>query len=199
MRRTAVPALLAALLLVGAACSDSGEPQAEPSRATSDATPTSSPDPTEPTEPTEPPESTVAPATGPELRMPLSSVRAPEGWKVDDQMVRTLMSASSRLRSVGLGEINAFGSQATLDEQVKIRNKATIYQLIPKRMPDVELDGVPFYHLSGKIQPLNWTEEYGTIVEDRIVTLIFQFSPPGTPAGRDRIVDQVLATFQWND
>ena len=198
--RTAVPALLVAVLALGTACGGSDEPESQPTDE-----PTSSPTsettaPTdEPTDPTET-EGSVAPATGPVLKMPLSSINAPQGWKVLDQLVEFQKDAGDDDTSslITLSEIDAFRGYAPPEELVKAWFKTSPYPLKPKVQPNVVIDDVEFYHLAGDVMKLDYLEEFGAVVQDKIVTVVFHFSPEVAPPERQEIIDSVIETFEFN-
>ncbi len=201
MRHLAASTAVLVVIALAGACSAGDDPGTGPA-------PTSAPTSGSPSEtgpgspgPTATGGTGVAPATGPVLRMPHSSVRIPSGWRTESQLVPTQRDASDQdtVSIMKLGEINAFGRTFGADAaaETALRVIKRIYPLQPKRLPNVEVDGTEMYHLSGRIQPLNWLEEYGAVVDDRIVTLTFQFSPEVSAGERREIADSVLATFRW--
>lgn len=200
MRSLAASSAALAVLLLGSACSGSDDPGGSPapSSASPTGSDTESPEPTDSTEPTG---SAEPAATGATLELPHSRVRIPADWKRMSRLVRTQQDAEDpgSASLLSLAEIDAFGSANSAEELVKsvLRVTKGTYPLTPRRLPNVVVDGVEMYHLSGKIQPLRWLEEYGAIVSDRIVTLGFEFSPDVSPAERQHVVDSVLATFEW--
>ena len=182
------------MLALGTACSGSDDPGAAPSPAvTSSATKSASADPTESAT------TSVEVATGPMLDMPLSSVRIPDDWRVMDPLVSTQQDAADddTASTISLGEIDAFGGTPSADELARNALKTNPYPLDPEVRPAVELDGVEFYHLAGKVQKLDHLEDFGAVVDDMIVNLTFHFSPEISPAERQEIVDSVVATFRW--
>ena len=203
MRSLAASSAALAVLLLGSACSGSDDPGGSPSPSSASPTgsDTASPEPTDSTEPTGSADPSVDAATGATLELPHSRVRIPADWKRMSRLVRTQQDAKDpdSASLLSLAEINAFGSTNSADELVKsvLRVTRGTYPLTPKRLPNVVVDGVEMYHLSGKIQPLRWLEEYGAIFSDRIVTLGFEFSPDVSPAERQQVVASVLATFEW--
>ncbi len=207
MRSLAASSAALAVLLLGSACSGSDDPGGSPSPSSASPTgsDTASPEPTDSTGPTGSADPSAGPATDPAtgatLELPHSRVRIPSDWKRMSRLVRTQQDAKDpgSASLLSLAEINAFGSTNSADELVKsvLRVTRGTYPLTPKRLPNVVVDGVEMYHLSGKIQPLRWLEEYGAIFSDRIVTLGFEFSPDVSPAERQQVVASVLATFEW--
>jgi hypothetical protein len=193
--RIAVPALLAVLLAAGTACGGSDDPGATPSAS---ASPTESSQSTSP-DPSESATSSVEAASGPVLDMPLSSVRIPDGWRVMDPLVSTQQDGADddTASTISLGEIDAFGGNPSPDELARNVLKTNPFPMDPEVQPTVEIGGVEFYHLAGKVQKLDYLEDFGAVVDDMIVNLTFHFSPEVSPAERQEIVDSVVATFRW--
>lgn len=197
MPRIAVSALLAVLLSAGTACGGSDDPGATPSASVT--SPTESTSESTSPDPTESATTSVEPATGPALDMKLSSVRIPDGWRVMDSLVSTQQDGADNdtASTVSLGEIDAFGGTPSADELARNVLETNPFPMDPEVQPTVEIDGVEFYHLAGKVQKLDYLEDFGAVVDDRIVNLTFHFSPEISPAERQEIVDSVLATFAW--
>jgi hypothetical protein len=195
VRRFAAATALVAALALSAGCSGgSDDPVADPSGS---GTTTSAPNSTDPSAS----ESTtgVELASGITLTLAHSSVQAPEGWKRSPDIVGTMVGASDTEThsQMSLGEIDAFGQTPDPDALADTAIAAGPYPTKPKKQPTTELDGVEVYHLAGQVQPRNYLEEFGAVVDDRIVTLTFQFSPQYSPEQRQEIVDSVTATFGW--
>ncbi len=191
MRRTTIPALLVAAALVQG-CNGSDDP----------GTSTSPDSPTTSVSESGPPSTSPTPAdvaTGLRLTMPNSTLRAPEDWTQATDLTRYEDAADSPdgLSYVVLGEINAFGSQASADELAKNRIKANLYPKAPKVLPVTDLDGTAAYHVAGFVTSQQYIEEFGTIVRDRIVTVTFSFNNKVPKSERDEVVASVLPTFRW--
>ncbi|ABL80758.1 MULTISPECIES: hypothetical protein [unclassified Nocardioides] len=210
MRSSVPAAAVVAVLTLGTACSGgdpSGAAPPDPSPGGASSSAAGSPGATGPADPTDGPDSTasaaptVAPATGPQLSMPHARLRIPKGWFVGDQLVTTQKDGQDpgSTSLLSLGETPAFGSTAGPTElgRNSLKVSRRIYPMTPKQLPNAVLDGVEMYHLEGRAQPLNWQSEYGVIIDDRIIVLRFQLYARIPPAERQRIVDSVLATFEW--
>ena len=194
MPRTTVVPTLSAGRARGPGCRASGTgPQAAASPSRAGACASAGPATDDPTA------GAVAPATGVRLTMPRATVRAPRGWTRSPALVSDQTDAEDddTASAMTLAETQAFGSTAGADELADIARASNLDPMIPRKLPAVELDGVEVYHLAGKVQRLNYLEEFGAVVDDRIVTLSFQLSPEITPTERREIVDSVLATFRW--
>lgn len=198
MPRFAVPALLVAVLALGTACNGSDDPGATPSEPASSPTGAPSTEPTETTTETTTP--SIAPATGPVLEMPRASVRVPEGWEIQDQLVSAQAEAfdDDTASLITVAETEDFsGGQLTTEQMVDIWYQTSPYDLRPKEQPATELDGVEVYHLAGKTDRLSYLEEFGADRGGRVVALIFELSTELSPQEREEIVDSVVATFRW--
>jgi len=197
LRRSTIPVLLIALTTLAGCGGSADDPgtAASPSSPSSPSSPASSPG--APTSGS--PSGATAPATGIALSMPNSTVRAPADWTHAKDLTRYEDGADSpdNLAYVMLGEIDAFGSDASAAELADNRLSANVYERAPKKLPVAELDGTPAYHLAGPVSATQYIEEYGAIVRDRIVTLTFSFNDKVTRAERDEVVASVLPTFAW--
>lgn len=193
MHRAGVPALLLSPLLVLALVSGCGASD-EPSRTAG-------------SEPAAPGSSASAPsdvpsddvATGIHLRMPNSTVVAPEGWTRGRKLSRGEQDADDpdSISFISLGEIEAFGSGKGASELGRTRIASSITPRAPRLRPVITLDGVPVYHVSGWVTSYRWIEEFGAIRNDRIVTLVFSFDKEISAAERQQVLDEVLPTFEW--
>lgn len=193
-RGSAAVAAVLVLLLVG--CSDSeGDPGTRPESAEAsvpEASESSEPE-QEPTETTPTPD--VAPATGPAIRVRGLKVRVPEGWNPTIpyaiQQAAAPASVFGSLISVfrfpnsGLYTIDELGDAEVPDMGGRAR-----------RHDDVELDGQPFYHLTGNLEPGLYTERFGTIYDDDRLLVQFEFGNGQGKAEQEQIIRSVLATLQ---
>lgn len=147
------------------------------------------------------PRTVLRPEATPLERTVLPGCASPEGWYVGDQLVQTQKDGQDPGSSslVTLGETQAFGSTQDATELGRTAWGVSrdIYPMTLEQLPDVELDGVEMYHLEGRAQALNWQSEFGAIVDDTMVVIRFQLYARTPPAQRHRIVEEVLATFEW--
>lgn len=198
MPRVATLVTLVALCALSAACSDSGDPVADPTTSTS--APTTASTPAEPTESAEP---TVEPADGPILdKMTYASVRAPRGWYVPDQLIPQQQEAGHN----GSGSIiilaeteNLLGRIYSLDELAEVAARPDRFGRSPKVLPSVEIDGVEMYHLAGQVNKVTYLEEFGVANEERLISLHFEFDSEFSPEERQEVVDATMASFRWTD
>ena len=203
-RRLAGAATLGGALLIGlVGCGgdDPGRAADDPSTpAASSASPTTtSSDPSSPTSATSPATPTVAPATGIELTEATSSVRAPEGWTTLPAQIDYASAATERgkLNTLQLVDSGDISGGAPLDVQAQ-----SALHTLPKgakasRLPDVELDGVPAFHIHYTVP--GDPQEYDTITtvrNGRNVGLDFMLERKSAATNPD-LIGSVLATFRW--
>ncbi|WP_121256148.1 hypothetical protein [Nocardioides ferulae] len=92
-----------------------------------------------------------------------------------------------------------FGADSdTLDDLVAVRIDDYRRDEV-QRMPDVELDGHPAYHLAGwsGSDPDRRVEEFGTVHDGRFVVLTLGLQRGASLRSDPDIVASVLATFEW--
>jgi len=170
-------------LLAGCAGGDD-DPATASSTSSSSSTPTSSPTPT------------VAPATGARLTQPSATMNAPDGWKHLDDLVDFQDTAGAPKGADVLSLYEMPLGSGTLTEAAQNSRQNKSFKPPPERLADVELDGVPAYHLSGPIDRFSRIEEYGALYRGRVVTVEFQLTN-GPAAERRALVDSALASFHW--
>lgn len=180
--------LLVAVGLVTAGCTGEGDeppsPSGDPTSSVSSASPTASSSSAAPT-----------PAAGPWIRAEVFSLRAPEGWTVDDSV--TFSMRADDLATGSAIYVGAIGDapQRSLDDQVAASREIVPWTGRPRRLADVTIDGVAFYHLVGVQAGQAGVEEFGTISRDTSVRLSFNLGLD--PTARGDLIAAVLATFTW--
>ncbi len=140
-----------ALVLLLSGCgggSDASEGPTDPtsSSASSDASTSETPSSTP----------TVEPATGPLLEQEHATMNAPTGYRRQPDMVPFETSAGSKQRGsidvVSLSQM-PWGDDENLDEAVRLTIKTSWpHGPRPRRLEDVDLDGVPAFHLAGPVR-----------------------------------------------
>lgn len=146
---------------------------------------------TEP-EPAEPTHEGVDPATGEEHTVGPVSFRVPEGYRAGMSSDFLLTFQGPELQSIGVGAQESLREQS-LDDLAA--HPSTLFgNNTPRRMPDRELAGTTFYHLTGE-GAYGRTDEFGTSRDGYSVQL--NFSDFGSDAERTRWVESVLATLTW--
>ncbi len=194
------PALLGAVLLAGvAACDD--DPDQSRDDPTTAAPSTDASDPTQSaTESTSAPETpSVAPATGIELVQATSAVRVPAGWEPQDALLDYASAATEpgKLNTIQLADSGSISGGASLDALAQGAIKALPSGADVQRLPDVDLGGVPAFHLHYTV-PQD-PQEYDVITTERNgrnVGLDFMLAKKNAATNPD-LVASVLATFRW--
>ena len=199
-RHATVAALAAVLLAGGAACGDDDPKQSQDDPTTAAPT-TEASDPTGPTsESTTAPETpSVAPATGIELVQATSAVRVPDGWEAQDALLDYASAATEpgKLNTVQLADSGSISGGASLDALAEGAIKALPSGADVQRLPDVDLGGVPAFHLHYTV-PQD-PQEYDVITTERNgrnVGLDFMLVKKNAATNPD-LIASVLATFRW--
>jgi hypothetical protein len=195
LRRTAH--LGAALLLAGglAACGDDEpEPGATPSTTVPEtSTPTESPEPSES-------EPAVDPATGEVFEGTSFTVTGPEGWSLDAQSTRVGQYDSgpptgNQLARRVFGLISVVVSDATSGTTLDDLAAESVRE--DPRQADTTVGGEPAYRLANDDQAFNTDEELGLVRgEESIVVNVALLG--GTEKQRQRLLQSVLASWQWS-
>jgi hypothetical protein len=203
-RRLGGAAALAAVLLAGAAgCGDddSKQSQDDPTTAPSDPSEAASESASEAaSESASAPETpSVTPATGIELVQATSSVRAPAGWEQQDALLEYASAATEpgELNTVQLADSGSISGGASLDALAEGAIKALPSDADVQRLPDVDLGGVPAFHLHYTV-PQD-PQEYDVITTERNgrnVGLDFILMKKNAATNPD-LIASVLATFRW--
>jgi hypothetical protein len=203
-RRLGGAAALAAVLLAGAAgCGDddSKQSQDDPTTAPSDPSEAASESASEAaSESASAPETpSVTPATGIELVQATSSVRAPAGWEQQDALLDYASAATEpgELNTVQLADSGSISGGASLDALAEGAIKALPSDADVQRLPDVDLGGVPAFHLHYTV-PQD-PQEYDVITTERNgrnVGLDFILMKKNAATNPD-LIASVLATFRW--
>lgn len=186
-------ALALSIALTGCG-SDGNEPAADPSAAPSVTESTTQ----TPTETASTP--TVAPATGPQIAVRGLRANAPEGWEA--KRPYAVMSAAVPVGAIGT-TVYVFrfpnSGLLTLDGLAKASWGQTAWKSRMKRLADVELDGQPAFHLAGNVNPGEYLERFGAILNDDRLTLTFEFENGEDKATRDELIASVLATVDFRE
>ena len=204
-RRHAAVAALAAVLLAGvAACGDDDPEQSQddsataaPSAAASDPAESSSESTSESA--TAPETPSVTPASGIELVQATSAVRVPAGWEQQDALLDYASAATEpgKLNTVQLADSGSISGGASLDALAEGALKALPSGADAQRLPDVDLGGVPAFHLHYTV-PQD-PQEYDVITTERNgrnVGLDFLLVKKNAATNPD-LIASVLATFRW--
>jgi hypothetical protein len=204
-RRHAAVAALAAVLLAGvAACGDddSKQSQDDPSSAASStdvSDPSESPGESATESASVPETPSLTPATGIELVQASSAVRAPAGWEQQEALLDYASAATEpgRLNTMQLADSGSISGGADLDTLAQGAMAVLPKDADVQRLPDVDLGGVPAFHLHYTI-PQD-PQEYDVITTERNgrnVGLDFILVKKNAATNPD-LIASVLATFRW--
>ena len=204
-RRLGVAATLAAVLLAGAAGCGDDDPDQSQDDPTTPAPSTTASDPSESTsepasESASAPETpSVTPATGIELVQATSAVRVPAGWEKQDALLDYASAAiePGKLNTIQLADSGSISGGASLDALAQGAIKTLPSGADVQRLPDVDLGGVPAFHLHYTV-PQD-PQEYDVITTERNgrnVGLDFVLVKKNAATNPD-LIASVLATFRW--
>ncbi len=200
--RTASLGSVLALALALTACGPSDDDSPADPSATPTASESGSPATETPTETPTETESTpaVAPATGPEIAVRGLRANAPEGWEA--KRPYAVMSAAVPVGAIGT-TVYVFrfpnSGLLTLDGLAQASKRESGWKSKLKRLEDVELDDQPAFHLAGNVNPGEYLEKFGAILNDDRLTLTFEFQNEEDKATRDEIIASVLATVDFRE
>ena len=191
--RAAVAVVVTGLVLALAGCNDDSKSGPD---TTSSPTTGGSPSATASTSPSADATPTIAPAAGPLLTMPNATINAPKGWKKLPDLVRTNTEANPRqgAGAVRLSALPIVGPELPLDEQAKA---GLGFNGKLKRVGDVEIDGVTFYHLVGSLRSYTIMDIYGVDHDGYQTGIEFEFDKAMPKAERQQTMAEGLASFAW--
>ena len=187
--RLGTAAVLLGVLLVGG-CSDDEpvEPDPSPNAGETSGSPSGSGSP-------EPTGTAVEPATGETVVADSAHIRAPEGWRVDEEDLG-LVRIFNITRGPNRIDLADFGAVSSTNPRELARDGLTNFEGRPQVSYDAELGGEEAYLAVGTDGTGPYVE-YGAVRGGQGVVLAFSFER--TPAAeRAEIVDSVLTTFTWN-
>jgi hypothetical protein len=180
---------------------DSKQAQDDPTEAVTSTAETATDSPSDPASEsaTEPGTPSVTPATGIELVEATSAVRVPAGWEPQDALLDYASAATEpgKLNTVQLADSGSISGGASLDALAEGAIKALPSGADVQRLPDVDLDGVPAFHLHYTV-PQD-PQEYDVVTTERNgrnVGLDFMLVKKNAAANPD-LIASVLATFRW--
>ncbi|GEP35911.1 hypothetical protein NSZ01_36790 [Nocardioides szechwanensis] len=193
-------ALAAALLLTTVGCSDDTpsdpEPSSSPSSDDSSGTPETSAPPT-----SDPPTPSVSAASGLRMTQGHLSVHAPEGWEKTPEPALGEFSEQADDPTLGstlfIAELPdlAPGTEVDLRELARSAIRTTQYLRDPEIVEPVELDGVRWYHTSGRIDSVTYEDGFGTVAGGFFLRIGLRTGVRVvSPAEREELLASVLAT-----
>lgn len=166
-----------------AACGDEDERPA--------GSPSSSPSPSESAEPSAP---SVEPASGARVELGSFQVRFPQGWEPRELGTLAVTTTGPDAEHLALTAHQA-PTARPLDELIDAAVATGMWSERPERLDDVEVDGVPMYHLAGPGLNGYTDEQFGAEFGGYNVTLTI--STTGSRADRRDLIDSLLASAQW--
>lgn len=176
-------AAAAATVCLGAllgACGDDGEPAAE---ETSSSTPSTAPEPSE-TADTSP--------MGKQVTLGPVTLTVPDGYRVKDVSEYLLLIVGPEQQRLGLA-VQESMTDTSLDELAA--DPSVTWTSEPRRVDDVELDGVELYHLTGETA-FGRGDEYGVDNAGYNVT-INASDLIASDAERASWLEPILASLTW--
>lgn len=138
---------------------------------------------------------TAPPATGPLVETPAFRLRVPAGYTVDRSVTLSIGAyddAGPDMIFIGDRENT---SDLPLNEQVRISRDVGLWVGEVRRLPDVTVDGVTFYHLMGREAGIEHVEEFGAVHGGAGVRIVFNLFSAAHQ--RREVLQSVLASFEW--
>jgi hypothetical protein len=123
-------------------------------------------------------------------------MNAPKGWQQSEDLAdfATEANPANDVGAVRLSSLEYDGPTAPLDV---IAKAALTTQRGFKRLPDVEVAGVTFYHLSGAPTAYSRMDTFGTRHDGYETSMDFELRKDVPAAEREKIVAEGLASFTW--
>lgn len=147
-----------------------------------------------------PTESTSPEPSGPALVLASATVHAPEGWKVDEDSTEINIDADAPGGATTFLSFYDYGPVPglTYAENTKVARNNFSVPRARQTLTEVELDGARAYRLTGSGFGNRYVE-LGAVHQGVAVSLSFIVEPRDfSPAEQQELVDEVLATFEWN-
>jgi hypothetical protein len=192
--------LAAVLLLTASACSDDTPTEPDPSDSPtgSSSPPASSAPPT-----SQPPTPSVTPASGRRMTQGHLSVHAPHGWRRTPEPSVGEFSEQADDPALGstlfIAELPdlAPGAEVDLGELARSAIRNGHYLRDPEIVEPVELDGVRWYHTSGRIDSAQIEESFGTIAGGfQLKITLRTLKDAMSQAEREDLLASILATVE---
>lgn len=126
----------------------------------------------------------------------------PPDWAVEESDTGlNLLAPPKREGGVRVGG-GSFGSNITIDSEGAIDDAGdTALEfhksggMDAKRLPDVTLGGVKFYHVRGE-SSAEWLDDYGTVNDGKLITVLWTFNREMVDRKQvDEMLNQVMPTF----
>lgn len=134
-------------------------------------------------------------ATGPVVTADAFRLRVPAGFTVDhtvDLSIGAFDDDGPDMIFIGNRTDTA---DLPLSEQVRVSRDVGLWVGEVRRLPDVTIDGVTFYHLMGHGAGVPFVEEFGAVHGGTAVRITFNLFSAARQ--RKATLQSVLATFEW--
>lgn len=186
------------LLLTGlVGCTDDSDPRADPTPSADSPSETDTGPTDEPTEPA------AQPATGPQIRTSVATVRVPEKWAtkntvLDADAAREPTTENALERDVfGLIDVEIYDAEGTPTLDDAAREAASYATTEGQRVEDGELGGEPAFVFTSSLSAFGSTEYTTGLARDGSYVWL-TFSLLGSDKGeRQDLIDSVVASWQW--
>lgn len=203
---TAAAAIGVCAVIAACGDSDAGSGPLIPTISPSTSSPSSSASASSPPAATSPPTPSVPPATGKLLNGPVATMRIPRGWKTESGAMafqlafsRDDIDASGQLSELGLGPSgNPEATPAFINQEAKHYIKTErATGLSFRRLPDLEIDGLPAFHIRARDSGFEVNDIYYTRHRDHGVEINLDWDTDyASAAQRQRLTDSMLATLE---
>jgi hypothetical protein len=183
------------LALVLSGCGSTDEPAESDAPATTSEEASDSP--SEPATDTAPETPAVEPADGVPLKVKGMTAHAPKDWVAGPDFVSQAGANPPGVNGtrVVLYSFPVFGNLTmTLDDLAKDSTSSGDWQRKAERQDDVVVDGVDAFHVAGQVNPGERVDVYGTVLDDKQLTIRFNWTEGEDRAYRDEVIGSVLAS-----
>jgi hypothetical protein len=137
-----------------------------------------------------------APASGKRIALPQLTLRAPSAYEVDTSYPLIPGAYSPKTGSeLTFANIHVYPGTSNARFARIVLHDAD-WRPLPRKLPDVTIDGRSFYHLSGRTHEGTFVDDYGRVQGARSVELTFEVRRV-SPAARKKLVGSVLASVRF--
>lgn len=188
MVRGVLVAVLSLFLLAG--CGDDDPPTPAPSSSPTETVA----DPSESATPTDDPSPAVEPASGEQVTFGSLTLSFPKGWDVRELSAMALASSGPDGEQFAVLAVPTTTRLST-DELAKDALGDAAFVGKPVRLDDVEVDGVPMYHVRGPLGADQTRDRVGA--EYGGYEMVLQLTTVLPKAAHQELIDSVLASVTW--
>lgn len=161
-----------------------------------------------PDAPVAPPEPTptVEAADGIKIKLPKVSMRVPKGWlegRIPSNFGALAYPKGSLEMDVFLSSFTDPGEGEWFTPfEMHAENVAEGFMWRPggpRRLDDVEVDGVKMFHLVGRRKVEKDAEHFGTVHADQQIGVLFTFKKSVPVAERDAVISSIMASIDFEE